>query len=105
MASMMNYQNYCKDLRPQRTQFDKDMQNMWCSSCCGVVNPTTAPPLPTTIPATTRPPVVTTMPAVVTTMPATTMPGTTRPASLLKARYGNALEDVDRRGVKVAGVY
>jgi hypothetical protein len=36
----MNYQNYCNELRPDRTQFDKDLQNMWCPSCCvKVVSP------------------------------------------------------------------
>ena len=43
-------------------------------------------------------------------MPATTIPATTAPArtalsSTNRARYSSAVEDVDRRGVKVAGVY
>lgn len=68
---VISYQNYCKDLRPDRTQFDKDLQNMWCPSCCvNVVSPT----------------------------------GPTGPNGS-SSRYGNAVEDVDQRGVKVAGVY
>ena len=40
MSNNMNYQNYCNELRPERTQFDKDLQNMWCPSCCvKVVSP------------------------------------------------------------------
>jgi hypothetical protein len=40
MSSHMSYQNYCNDVRPERTQFDKDLQNMWCPSCCvKVVSP------------------------------------------------------------------
>ena len=70
MSSQMSYQNYCNEVRPQRTQFDKDLQNMWCPSCCpGVVVPPTGPTGPN------------------------------------GGRYSNAVEDVDNRGVKVAGVY
>lgn len=72
MSSHMSYQNYCNDVRPERTQFDKDLQNMWCPSCCenaNVVSPS----------------------------------GPTGPTG--GSRYGNAVEDVDQRGVRVAGIY
>jgi hypothetical protein len=32
--------NYCGDVRSDRTQFDKDLQNMWCPSCCAPSGPT-----------------------------------------------------------------
>ena len=65
----ISYQNYCDDVRPDRTQFDKDLQNMWCPSCCvNVASPS----------------------------------GPTGPNG---GRYGNAVEDVDQRGVRVAGIY
>lgn len=72
----ISYQNYCDDVRPMRTQFDKDLQNMWCPSCCPNVN-LVSPSGPTG--------------------PVGVMAG---------GRYGNAVEDVNQRGeVKVAGVY
>lgn len=37
---MRSMNNYCNDVRPERTQFDKDLQNMWCPSCCGPTGPT-----------------------------------------------------------------
>jgi len=37
---MRSMNNYCNDVRPDRTQFDKDLQNMWCPSCCGPTGPT-----------------------------------------------------------------
>lgn len=36
---MKNLNNYCKPVRSERTQFDKDLQNLWCSSCCGQTGP------------------------------------------------------------------
>lgn len=37
---MRTMNSYCNDVRPERTQFDKDLQNMWCPSCCGPTGPT-----------------------------------------------------------------
>ena len=37
---MRKYENYCSSVRPERTQFDKELQNMWCPSCCGPTGPT-----------------------------------------------------------------
>ena len=37
---MRSMNNYCNDVRPDRTQFDKELQNMWCPSCCGPTGPT-----------------------------------------------------------------
>lgn len=32
--------NYCGTYRSERTQFDKQLQTMWCPSCCGPTGPT-----------------------------------------------------------------
>ena len=67
--------NYCNSVRPDRTQFDKNFQNMWCPSCCGPTGPTgpTGPNGSNEGPNT--------------------------------ARYSSAVEDMDFRGnVNVAGV-
>ena len=37
---MKSMNNYCNDVRPDRTQFDKELQNMCCPSCCGPTGPT-----------------------------------------------------------------
>ena len=34
--------NYCGTYRSERTQFDKQLQTMWCPSCCGPTGPTGA---------------------------------------------------------------
>jgi len=47
-VNMKRYQNYCNDVRVDRTQFDKDLQNMWCPSCCGSVPTGPTGPMPTT---------------------------------------------------------
>jgi hypothetical protein len=70
--------NYCGDVRSDRTQFDKDLQNMWCPSCCGPSGPTG--PMGATGP----------MGGLMVAAP---------------SRYGSAREDIDFRGnLKVAGV-
>ena len=32
--------NYCGSYRSERTQFDKQLQTMWCPSCSGPTGPT-----------------------------------------------------------------
>lgn len=39
-SDMIGLNNYCGNPRPERTQFDKQLQSMWCPSCCSPSGPT-----------------------------------------------------------------
>jgi len=43
---MKNMHSYCRPLRTERTQFDKELQNMWCPNCCGPTGPQANVPSP-----------------------------------------------------------